>query len=184
MKSWPRCLVSCLGLVACLAFPLASAAQPAAEPGEAKGEAEGDVAAAVAKAELPDSQHGKPADFQAAIAPLLAAHCVTCHSGESPKGDLSLEFGSQHAVEDRLRTDRKVFERIAERVRAGEMPPEDRARPNDAETSLLLSWIDRDLLKIGSAGSQHVGQVASPSSRRTTCRRTTVAMGSTTSPIC
>ena len=73
---------------------------------------------------------------------------------------MSLEFGDVRDIEQRLLKDRKVFERVAERIRLGEMPPGRRVKPNDAEKKLLVTWIDRDVLGIDGAGPRDPGKVA------------------------
>jgi hypothetical protein len=62
-----------------------------------------EIGAPASKSELPAAEHGKPADFATAIAPLPSKHCTSCHGGEDPKGDLSLAFGNRQAVDERLR---------------------------------------------------------------------------------
>jgi mono/diheme cytochrome c family protein len=99
-------------------------------------------------------------DFKTTIAPLLAKYCTSCHGGDSPKNDLSLEFGDDQGVEQRLLKDRKVFERVAERIRLGEMPPQRQAKPSEAEKNVLVTWIDRDVLRINCAAPYNPGQVA------------------------
>jgi hypothetical protein len=99
-------------------------------------------------------------DFKTTIAPLLAKYCTSCHGGDSPRNDLSLEFGDDRDVEQRLLKDRKLFERVAERIRLGEMPPGRRTKPNEADKNTLLTWIDRDVLKIHVAGPHDPGYVA------------------------
>jgi len=77
--------------------------------------------------------------FDDTIRPILAANCVTCHSGDKPKGDLRL---------DRLKPDfgdeatRETWLRVAERVTAGEMPPKARPRPAEKDVRTLSGWID------------------------------------------
>src|SRR5436190_2963269 len=105
-----------------------------------------------ARQNAPEGNKPARADFKTAIAPLLDKYCTSCHSGDSPKNDLSLELGDERGVEQKLLKDRKVFERVAERVRLGEMPPGRRAKPTDAEKDALVTWIDRDVLGIGSDG--------------------------------
>jgi hypothetical protein len=105
MKQWQ------VGFLLLFAIPLASAARLHAE---SEAEAESDSGAAIVKAELPAAERGKPLEFSSAIAPLLAQHCTTCHGGESPKGDMSLAFANEQAVQDRLRDKRKHFEQMAE----------------------------------------------------------------------
>ena len=82
------------------------------------------------------------ADFKTTVAPLFAKYCTSCHGGDNPKNDMSLEFSDERDVAQKMLKDRKVFERAAERIRLGEMPPGKRAKPNEAETGCsLLTWI-------------------------------------------
>jgi hypothetical protein len=115
----------------------------------------------------PESQIGSrdvkpsaPAEFKTAIAPLLAKYCTSCHGGDKPKNDLSLEFGDAQDVEQRLVNDRALFERMAQRIRLGEMPPKNRPKPSEAEKDVLVRWIDRDVLRIDHGPSHRSGQVA------------------------
>lgn len=110
----------------------------------------------------PQQQHLEAIDFQDQIAPLLSKHCVDCHSGEFSPEDLQLEFANEREVQLRLQQNRASFERMAEKIRDGEMPPEDvdRAPLSEDERRLLLTWIDRDLLKIDAEGSNSIPQVA------------------------
>ncbi len=100
------------------------------------------------------------ADFKTSVAPLLAKYCTNCHGGDNPKNDLSLEFRDESDLAQKLVKDRKVFERAAERIRLGEMPPGKRAKPGDAEKNTLLTWIDHDVLGIAGTGARDPGNVA------------------------
>lgn len=112
------------------------------------------------KTQLSDVKTAVRADFKAAVAPLLAKYCTSCHGGDKPKNELSLEFGDDRDVEQRLIKDRKLFERMAERIRLGEMPPDDHPKPNETEKDILTGWIERDVLAIDRAASRGSGQVA------------------------
>lgn len=85
------------------------------------------------------------ADYERGIAPLFGKYCVACHGGEKPKADLSLEFKGFAEVEARHREDPEFWERVAEVVEGGEMPPGKRPKPDDAERRLLIRWIERSL---------------------------------------
>ena len=113
-----------------------------------------------AQSDTPDSQvespgveNRAPVDFKIAIAPLLNKYCTSCHGGEKPKSDLSLEFGDDQDVRQRLVKDRTLFERMAQRIRLGEMPPDNRPKPNEVEKVELVTWIDRDVLGMNRGGS-------------------------------
>jgi mono/diheme cytochrome c family protein len=68
----------------------------------------------------------------------LARHCLQCHGGKKPKGNLGL---------DRLAPDladaanREVWLTVLKRVQAGEMPPKSKARPTRQEIRALADWI-------------------------------------------
>jgi hypothetical protein len=130
-------------LLPLLAFPLFGAAHS--------------VASKAAVSELKEEPR---TDFKTTIAPLFAKYCTICHGGDSPKNDLSLEFADERDIEQRLLKDRKLFERAAERIRLGEMPPGRRTKPTEAEKNLLVTWIDRDVLRLNPAGPHDPGYVA------------------------
>jgi hypothetical protein len=101
-----------------------------------------------------------PLDFKATISPLLATYCTDCHSGADPKGGLNLEFADERAVEQALAKDHKLFERVADRVMAGEMPPARRQKqPSRSERETLSHWATKDLLA-KYAASHGLGRVA------------------------
>lgn len=66
---------------------------------------------------------------------LLAQHCVECHSGWEPDGNLRLDSGAPITSE----TWRSIFRK----VEAGAMPPDDHegSRPGPAEIAALGSWL-------------------------------------------
>ena len=142
-------------------------------------------------------------DFKAAVAPLLEKYCVDCHSGKEPKGDLSLEFADRGQVEQRLSSDHKLFEKMADRLAAGKMPPPKKAQAHRRGTG---SSVDVDLPRSAGglcgharAGPGGAGAAAeqgrntptpfaicsiSRSSKPMICRRMTWGMALTTSPTC
>jgi hypothetical protein len=80
--------------------------------------------------------------FDTKIAPILAEHCLSCHSGTEPKGLLDLTSGesARRGGESGDVIAETAGESVLwERVRSGEMPPEN-ALP-ETERELLLDWI-------------------------------------------
>ena len=64
-------------------------------------------------------------------------HCLKCHSGDSPKGKLSLEpllLG---------RGDLALWQRALEKIETGEMPPKSRPRPLAEESGWLRTGSPR-----------------------------------------
>lgn len=76
--------------------------------------------------------------FDDQFRPLLARHCVECHRGDKPKGNLRL---------DNLKLDladaatRKHWSVVVARLRAGEMPPKEKPRPPEKDVQALTDWL-------------------------------------------
>src|SRR5947207_11310568 len=88
--------------------------------------------------------------FAEMVQPFLKNYCLTCHSGEKPKGKLDLSGYSTAAA---IVKHERVWERVIERLEAGEMPPPaaagsgDRAttratrQPKPHERRAVLDWL-------------------------------------------
>jgi mono/diheme cytochrome c family protein len=68
----------------------------------------------------------------------LARHCAECHSGAKPKGkfhveQLSADFGDKAT--------RQRWQAALKRIQTGEMPPESKPRPPQAEVAALAAWV-------------------------------------------
>ena len=69
-------------------------------------------------------------DFTTEVRPLMEKHCFSCHGAEKGKGGVRLhEF---HDVKALFR-DPKLWENVAEQIRDGAMPPEDKPQLSDEE---------------------------------------------------
>jgi hypothetical protein len=93
------------------------------------------VQAATATAESPPG--AKPFDEQ--IRPFLAKHCVECHSGAKPKGDIALDT---LAPDFDRRSAEETWQLVLKKLKAGEMPPKEKPRPPEKEVKALTEWID------------------------------------------
>ena len=72
----------------------------------------------------------------------LKRHCIACHSGDKPKGDQRLD---QLAANFTDPLSRETWAAALARVRAGEMPPKEKPRPEAAEIDKLAHWIESQL---------------------------------------
>ena len=76
--------------------------------------------------------------FEKQIQPLLVISCGKCHGKKPQDNDLDLTgFSSAQAILARP----KVLSHVAERVRGGDMPPEDAPQLGQTERDQLLGWI-------------------------------------------
>ena len=80
-----------------------------------------------------------PVLYETHIRPIVEFFCFDCHNEDETKGDLNLE---RFATENDAMNALAVWQRIAKRIQAGEMPPKKRMQPNDEEKSQLLTWIE------------------------------------------
>ncbi len=78
--------------------------------------------------------------FRTQVFPLVERHCGSCHGAETKKGDLGLTT-FKHTDEPALLAAIDVWRAVAERLEAGEMPPEDKPRPTPAEAARISSWV-------------------------------------------
>lgn len=94
-------------------------------------------------------------DFVTDIEPLLAKYCTNCHGTAKPKAGLTLTFKTLAEAGKKP----QVWQRVAEQLRAGEMPPSGRPKPSAREMDLLTSWIDNVMLGGDCKGPRDPGRV-------------------------
>ena len=81
---------------------------------------------------------GLARDFDGGALPLVKRHCLKCHSTKRQEGDLDLE---RFTDLDRVRGDRRVWQKVGEMLDAGQMPPPEARQPTEAERARLKQWV-------------------------------------------
>ncbi len=95
--------------------------------------------------------------FQTQVRPLIAGHCMECHSTEKVAGELDLEpFVTVADAKKNL----VVWENMAAQITDGEMPPKDRPPLSQSDQTLLLDWIKRFLDEAALASAGDPGPVS------------------------
>ena len=79
------------------------------------------------------------AQFGSDIRPILQEFCLGCHSAAKREGEFDLE---RFATFFDVRGDVKAWEKMAEMLEIGEMPPDDSPQPDSAARRTLESWIE------------------------------------------
>jgi mono/diheme cytochrome c family protein len=96
-------------------------------------------------------------DFRKDVVPVLAKYCGSCHGSTKPKGGLNL---AQFADEAKALQAVPVWEKVADNLRSGDMPPPGRPRPSAAELDTLNAWLDGSVFKVDcSPGKRDPGRV-------------------------
>lgn len=88
--------------------------------------------------------------FDVQIKPLLQKYCVKCHSGKTPKADIRLDSIDPDIINGE-HFDK--WEDVREAFNTGEMPPEGKPQPTDAERNLITRWLDAEFKKALKHGS-------------------------------
>ena len=77
-------------------------------------------------------------EFAATTLPMVKRYCLECHSSEEQEGDLDLERFTRL---DHVRNAPRVWQRVAEMLDNGEMPPKEARQPAAVERARLLRWV-------------------------------------------
>jgi hypothetical protein len=70
----------------------------------------------------------------------VTRHCLECHRGEKPKGDVRLDTLTADFEDE---SNRKLWQTALKRIEAGEMPPKDKPRPAPEEVASLAAWFTK-----------------------------------------
>ena len=98
------------------------------------------VAAALCVAGLAPHASEAPVEtaFDTSVQPFLADHCYDCHDKRHHKGGLNLQ---QFESATDVVTDPDTWDKVLQKLRTGEMPPEDEIRPTPEDLAKVTTWI-------------------------------------------
>jgi mono/diheme cytochrome c family protein len=100
---------------------------------------------------------GRAADtaaFDKGIRPLLRTYCISCHGAKKKRGGLDL---ARFSAGTQAVKDAEVWEQVAERVRAHEMPPAGRKEPDIEQRKVLVRWAE----SVGKGKARDCDRIAS-----------------------
>lgn len=86
----------------------------------------------------PPAEENSSQLFDDKFRPLLQRYCVDCHQGDKPKGGLSL---AQLPLKLTDETVRGHWSDVVDRLRAGEMPPQEQPCPTQPEIEAFIAWL-------------------------------------------
>ena len=97
--------------------------------------------------------------FDSAVAPVLVKNCGSCHHDRLASGG----FNATPYLKAASLSQREDWERIVQRIRAGEMPPKGAPQPTAAEQHALINFIEGEYAK--------ADKLVKPDPGRVTARR-------------
>src|SRR6188508_2121670 len=95
----------------------------------------------VVSAQTPLGLTQKPATFERVVQPILLDTCAECHNDREPTAGLSIAHLTQPKS---LETERDRWERILDKLRAGEMPPPFGPPVPANEIQALVTYVQRE----------------------------------------
>ncbi|MEN3942731.1 DUF1587 domain-containing protein [Prosthecobacter sp. SYSU 5D2] len=98
---------------------------------------------------------GGPADW-AAVEPVLAERCYSCHGGEKTKGGVDLQ---KFAADPDLEVEFDLWGKVLDTIEAGDMPPKKATPLNDTERKYITGWVRHSLDALAEARSGDPGPV-------------------------
>jgi mono/diheme cytochrome c family protein len=78
-------------------------------------------------------------NFTQSVRPFLAANCLSCHSGKTPAAQLDLKAYTNLSS---VVADHPRWALVADRLKAGDMPPKPLPRPDAAANKSVIDWIE------------------------------------------
>lgn len=85
------------------------------------------------------------AGFAQHVQPFLAANCVGCHNAKVKTANLDL---SRFKSVDSVRSNLKVWRRVAWKLEQGDMPPAKTPQPKAAAKKAFLKWVNAELASV------------------------------------
>ena len=90
------------------------------------------------------------------VQPIIENNCLDCHMGDDAEGSLDLD--SFQDLEDVVEQ-RRLWSKIGNRVRDGQMPPPEADEMSQGDRDELLTWIDQVLPQVPCQHPHHAGPV-------------------------
>ncbi len=109
-----------------------------------------------APAPTPASAHVDSAGFDKSVKPIIVKSCTPCHNDNLASGGVNLNaYTSATTVEK----ERAAWEKIAQKIRTGEMPPKGMPRPPQPQIDELLTFLQTQFAKADANAKPDPGRV-------------------------
>jgi hypothetical protein len=104
-----------------------------------------------------DGSSALQAEFSRKILPLLQKYCYECHGEKAPRAGVDL---ARYKSPRQVFEGRRLWSSVLEKIRAGEMPPDDaKATPSATERDALAAWVSTALSTVDCQSRGQAGQV-------------------------
>lgn len=96
------------------------------------------------------------ANYDTDVLPVLKKHCFSCHSEKKPRGGVVLD---KYKNLSDIKKDIKLWERVADNLRTGDMPPAGKPKPTPKQLDVVNRWLDSQVFEFTCTGDKDPGKV-------------------------
>ena len=102
---------------------------------------------------MPDSESQ---GYEEIAKPFIQQHCLGCHGAAKAKAGYRIDLiGTDFSAA----TVAEHWKEVIDRINAGEMPPEDRPRPDAKQSAALVTWVNARLREVDLAAKNAGGRI-------------------------
>ncbi|MDA1050666.1 MAG: DUF1592 domain-containing protein [Planctomycetota bacterium] len=110
----------------------------------------------LAKGDLEDKTPAGESAYAETVKPFIEKHCLACHGEKTAKAGyridlLGTDFTAASVAEQ--------WKEVIDRINAGEMPPDDRPRPDVKQVAVVATWVNEQLREIDLAAKNAGGRI-------------------------
>ncbi len=105
-----------------------------------------------------ESQDQSPAasEYAKSVQPFIARHCLACHAAKTAKAGYRIDLlGSDFTAPSVA----EQWKEVIDRINSGEMPPDDRPRPDAKQAAELVTWVNGRLREVELAAKNAGGRI-------------------------
>jgi len=90
------------------------------------------------------------------VKPFIEQHCLACHGAKTAKAGYRIDLlGSDFTAPSVA----EQWKEVIDRINAGEMPPDDRPRPDAKQAAALVTWVNGRLREVELAAKNAGGRI-------------------------
>ncbi|MBI3208096.1 MAG: DUF1592 domain-containing protein [Candidatus Solibacter usitatus] len=96
------------------------------------------------------------AGYRKSVTPVVSKHCLMCHSAAAKIANLNLE---QYKTAAAVLADQDVWDKVASKIRSGEMPPKGRPALSAVEKNKVTAWLSAEYARYDKSARHDPGRV-------------------------
>ncbi len=97
-----------------------------------------------------------PVSFEHTVQPFLAKNCYACHNAKMKTADVDF---TRFKTDESTNEAPELWEKAAEKLKTGAMPPKGMPRPKQADIDVIAHWMDAEVIRADQATKPDPGRI-------------------------